>query len=173
MGHRLSKIYTRTGDAGETGLGDGSRVPKDSLRIEAIGDVDELNTAVGTLIAHKPRAAVRDALIEIQHSLFDLGSELSVPGYSAMAPKYCSATTTSSAGSGSTKLNRLVQVAVDRLRDARKATCLRDCLPRRAAELRDRLRTALLRRRLVASGPQRASTRFHRIISRATPRRRT
>ncbi|MDQ6620397.1 MAG: cob(I)yrinic acid a,c-diamide adenosyltransferase [Pseudomonadota bacterium] len=84
MGHRLSKIYTRTGDAGETGLGDGSRVAKDSLRIEVIGDVDELNSAVGTLIAHNPRALVRDALIEVQHSLFDLGSEVSVPGYSAI-----------------------------------------------------------------------------------------
>ena len=85
MGHRLSKIYTRTGDAGETGLGDGSRVPKDSARIEVIGDIDELNSAVGTLIAHDPRAAIRDALTEVQHDLFDLGSEVSVPGYSAVS----------------------------------------------------------------------------------------
>ena len=85
MGHRLSKIYTRTGDGGETGLGDGSRVPKDSLRIDVIGDVDELNSAVGTLIAHGPRAAIREALTEIQHDLFDLGGEVSVPGYSAVS----------------------------------------------------------------------------------------
>lgn len=85
MGHRLSKIYTRTGDAGETGLGDGSRVPKDSLRIDVIGDVDELNSAVGMLIAHGPRAAIRDTLTEIQHDLFDLGGEISVPGYSAVS----------------------------------------------------------------------------------------
>jgi cob(I)alamin adenosyltransferase len=84
MGHRLSKIYTRTGDAGETGLGDGSRVPKDSLRIEVIGDVDELNSAIGTLIALSPRAIIRDALVEIQHGLFDLGSEISVPSYAAI-----------------------------------------------------------------------------------------
>jgi cob(I)alamin adenosyltransferase len=85
MGHRLSKIYTRTGDAGETGLGDGSRIAKDSRRIDVIGDVDELNSAVGTLIAHGPRPAIRDALIEIQHDLFDLGSEISVPGYAAVS----------------------------------------------------------------------------------------
>ena len=85
MGHRLSKIYTRTGDAGETGLGDGSRVPKDSPRIELIGDIDELNSAVGMLIAHDPRDAIRDTLTEIQHDLFDLGSEMSVPGYSAIS----------------------------------------------------------------------------------------
>jgi len=86
MGHRLSKIYTRTGDAGETGLGDGSRVPKDSERIELIGDIDELNSAVGTVIAHRPQPGIRDALVEVQHDLFDLGSEISVPGYSAIGP---------------------------------------------------------------------------------------
>ena len=74
MGHRLSKIYTRTGDAGTTGLGDGSRVAKDGPRIEVIGDIDELNSAVGTLLALKPRQVINDALVEIQHSLFDLGS---------------------------------------------------------------------------------------------------
>jgi len=84
MGHRLSKIYTRTGDAGETGLGDGSRVPKDSLRIDLIGDIDELNSAVGTLIAHDPRAVVKQALLEIQQGLFDLGSEIAIPSHSVI-----------------------------------------------------------------------------------------
>jgi cob(I)alamin adenosyltransferase len=84
MGHRLSKIYTRTGDGGTTGLGDGSRVPKDSLRIEVNGDIDELNSAIGTLLAHEIRSDIQAALVEIQHNLFDLGSEVSVPGYSAI-----------------------------------------------------------------------------------------
>ncbi|MBV8208673.1 MAG: cob(I)yrinic acid a,c-diamide adenosyltransferase [Burkholderiaceae bacterium] len=84
MGHRLSKIYTRTGDTGETGLGDGSRVPKDSLRIDVIGDIDELNSAVGTLIAHDPRAAVKQALVEIQQGLFDLGGEIAIPSHSVI-----------------------------------------------------------------------------------------
>ncbi|HXH03368.1 MAG TPA: cob(I)yrinic acid a,c-diamide adenosyltransferase [Candidatus Competibacteraceae bacterium] len=81
MGHRLSKIYTRTGDAGTTGLGDGSRVDKDSPRIEAIGDVDELNSAIGLVLAQPLRASIREVLTEVQHKLFDLGSELSVPGW--------------------------------------------------------------------------------------------
>ena len=84
MGHRLSKIVTRTGDAGETGLGDGSRVPKDALRIAALGDVDELNSCIGVLLAEELREAVRAALVEIQHDLFDLGADLSVPGRSTM-----------------------------------------------------------------------------------------
>jgi cob(I)alamin adenosyltransferase len=81
MGHRLSKIYTRTGDSGTTGLGDGSRTAKDSVRIEAIGAVDELNSAIGVLLAEPVNAEVRDCLIDIQHDLFDLGGELSIPGY--------------------------------------------------------------------------------------------
>ncbi|MBI4740521.1 MAG: cob(I)yrinic acid a,c-diamide adenosyltransferase [Betaproteobacteria bacterium] len=80
MGNRLSKIVTRTGDAGTTGLGDGSRVAKDSLRIEAIGEVDELNSALGLLLAGDLPDAVRDALTGIQHDLFDLGGELCIPG---------------------------------------------------------------------------------------------
>lgn len=84
MGHRLSKIVTRTGDAGTTGLGDGSRVGKASARIAAIGDVDELNSALGVLLAEDLPAAVRDCLTVVQHDLFDLGGELSVPGYSAV-----------------------------------------------------------------------------------------
>jgi cob(I)alamin adenosyltransferase len=84
MGHRLSKITTRTGDAGETGLGDGSRVPKDSLRVVALGEVDELNSALGVLLAEELPADVRAALTGIQHDLFDLGGELAVPGHPMM-----------------------------------------------------------------------------------------
>lgn len=80
MGHRLSKIVTRTGDAGTTGLGDGSRVPKDSLRIAAIGDVDELNSLLGLLLCEDMPDEVRELLVGIQHDLFDLGGELAVPG---------------------------------------------------------------------------------------------
>ena len=84
MGHRLSKIVTRTGDAGETGLGDGSRVAKDSPRIEAIGTVDELNSAIGVLLAEAPPEVIAACLIDVQHDLFDLGGELSIPGYAAV-----------------------------------------------------------------------------------------
>jgi cob(I)alamin adenosyltransferase len=85
MGNRLSKIVTRTGDTGTTGLGDGSRVPKDSPRIEAIGTVDELNTAIGLLraAATLPKSA-SECLLRVQHDLFDLGGELAVPGYTAV-----------------------------------------------------------------------------------------
>ncbi|MCE1171293.1 MAG: cob(I)yrinic acid a,c-diamide adenosyltransferase [Azovibrio sp.] len=85
MGNRLSKIITRTGDAGTTGLGDGSRVNKDSLRIHAIGEVDELNSSLGLLLAEAELpAAVREALLGIQHDLFDLGGELCLPGMSVI-----------------------------------------------------------------------------------------
>ncbi|MGQ0578054.1 MAG: cob(I)yrinic acid a,c-diamide adenosyltransferase [Betaproteobacteria bacterium] len=80
MGHRLTKIYTRTGDAGTTGLGDGSRVSKDNLRIEAIGAVDELNANLGVLLAEPAPEPVRQCLLDVQHDLFDLGGELSIPG---------------------------------------------------------------------------------------------
>jgi cob(I)alamin adenosyltransferase len=82
MGYRLSKIVTRTGDAGTTGLGDGSRVAKDSLRIAAVGEVDELNSQLGVLLCERLPEEVRTLLIGIQHDLFDLGSELAVPGAS-------------------------------------------------------------------------------------------
>lgn len=85
MGHRLTKIYTRTGDAGETGLGNGSRVAKDSLRIEAIGAVDELNSCVGVLLAEALEQPLREALIGVQHDLFELGGELSIPGHDRIA----------------------------------------------------------------------------------------
>jgi cob(I)alamin adenosyltransferase len=81
MGHRLSKITTRTGDAGETGLGDGSRVPKDSPRIAALGDVDELNSALGLMLAEDVPEPFRAVLEQVQHDLFDLGGELSIPGH--------------------------------------------------------------------------------------------
>jgi cob(I)alamin adenosyltransferase len=81
MGNRLTQIATRTGDDGTTGLGDGSRVPKDSLRVAALGDVDELNSTLGLLITEPLPEAVREALTDIQHDLFDLGGELCIPGY--------------------------------------------------------------------------------------------
>ena len=84
MGHRLSKIVTRTGDAGTTGLGDNSRVPKDSPRIEAIGAVDELNSMIGLVLADPVPDGIRALLIDVQHDLFDLGGELSIPGYTAL-----------------------------------------------------------------------------------------
>lgn len=88
MGNRLSKIYTRTGDDGTTGLGDGSRTEKDGLRVEAFGTVDELNSAIGVAVAELERAEllepVQQLLNEIQHHLFDLGGELCIPGYQAI-----------------------------------------------------------------------------------------
>ena len=84
MANRLSQIATRTGDDGTTGLGDGSRVPKNHLRIEAIGDVDELNSHLGVLLAEPLPDEVRDLLLTIQHELFNLGGELSMPGYSLL-----------------------------------------------------------------------------------------
>ena len=85
MGNRLSKIATRTGDNGTTGLGDGSRVAKDSLRVQAMGDVDELNSHVGLLLCEDLPDALREELISIQHDLFDLGGELCIPGYTLIA----------------------------------------------------------------------------------------
>ena len=88
MGHRLSRIVTRTGDAGTTGLGDGSRVPKHSPRIEAIGSVDELNSTIGVVLAEDLPAPIEALLTDIQHDLFDLGGELSIPGHSAITPEH-------------------------------------------------------------------------------------
>jgi cob(I)alamin adenosyltransferase len=81
MGNRLSKIATRTGDNGTTGLGDGSRTGKDSLRVHAMGDVDELNSHVGLLLCEELPDALREELVSIQHDLFDMGGELCIPGY--------------------------------------------------------------------------------------------
>lgn len=82
MANRLSQIATRTGDDGTTGLGDGSRVPKDHLRVMAMGDVDELNSQIGVLLAEPLPDDVRELLVTIQHELFNLGGELCMPGYS-------------------------------------------------------------------------------------------
>ncbi len=85
MGNRLSKIATRTGDQGTTGLGDGSRVGKDALRINAMGEVDELNSHLGLLLCEPLPDALREELMTIQHDLFDLGGELCIPGYTLIA----------------------------------------------------------------------------------------
>ena len=84
MGNRLSKIYTRTGDDGSTGLGDGSRTGKDSARVEAYGTVDEANSCLGLLLATSMPDDVRELLVRIQHQLFDLGGELCIPGHAAI-----------------------------------------------------------------------------------------
>jgi cob(I)alamin adenosyltransferase len=81
MAHRLSKITTRTGDRGETGLGDGSRVSKASARVAALGDIDELNSALGLVLAEDPPEEVAQVLAQAQHDLFDLGGEVSIPGH--------------------------------------------------------------------------------------------
>ncbi|PZP59881.1 MAG: cob(I)yrinic acid a,c-diamide adenosyltransferase [Pseudoxanthomonas spadix] len=86
MGHRLSRIYTRTGDDGTTGLGDGSRTGKDSARVTAYGTVDEANSAIGVVLAAPGVAADIQALLTtVQHQLFDLGGELCIPGHAAIA----------------------------------------------------------------------------------------
>ena len=84
MGNRLSKIYTRTGDDGSTGLGDGTRVGKDSARVDAYGTVDEANSCIGLLLASELPDDVRGLLTRIQHQLFDLGGELCIPGHAAI-----------------------------------------------------------------------------------------
>ena len=95
MGHRLSKIYTRTGDKGSTGLGDGSRVDKDAVRVEAYGTVDELNSAIGVVIASTAEkdcdptvSELQTWLLEVQHDLFDLGGELCIPGVETISTDY-------------------------------------------------------------------------------------
>ena len=84
MGNRLSKIYTRTGDDGSTGLGDGTRVAKDSARVTAYGTVDEANSAIGLLLAADIDEGIRELLTTVQHQLFDLGGELCIPGHAAI-----------------------------------------------------------------------------------------
>jgi cob(I)alamin adenosyltransferase len=81
MGNRLSKIYTRTGDDGTTGLGDGSRVEKDGAWVESYGTVDELNSIIGLLLTHTLPAVIQQCLHEVQHDLFDLGGELCIPSH--------------------------------------------------------------------------------------------
>ncbi len=88
MGNRLSKIYTRTGDDGSTGLGDGTRVPKNHARVEAYGTVDELNSAIGVLLGFDLPGNIRAGLLEVQHDLFDLGGELCLPGHKALTEEF-------------------------------------------------------------------------------------
>ena len=90
MGHRLSKIYTRTGDAGQTGLADGSRVDKDSARVEAMGAVDELNSQIGVILALGIPNDIRECLPDVQHALFDIGGELAIPGAETVTEHYVS-----------------------------------------------------------------------------------
>jgi cob(I)alamin adenosyltransferase len=87
MGNRLTQIATRTGDAGTTGLGDNSRVSKNSLRVHAMGEVDELNSQIGVLLCEDMPTEVRDVLVEVQHQLFNLGGELSIPGFELLKPQ--------------------------------------------------------------------------------------
>ncbi|MES3001654.1 MAG: cob(I)yrinic acid a,c-diamide adenosyltransferase [Pseudomonadota bacterium] len=87
MGKRLTQIATRTGDNGTTGLGDNTRVSKDNLRVHAMGDVDELNSHIGVLLCEEMEEGVRDLLVEIQHQLFNLGGELSIPGFELLKPE--------------------------------------------------------------------------------------
>ena len=84
MSNRLTQISTRTGDDGSTGLGDGTRVPKAHLRVAAMGDVDELNSGLGLLLCEPLPDEVRALLVTVQHDLFDLGGELSIPGYALL-----------------------------------------------------------------------------------------
>ncbi|MEN9539850.1 MAG: hypothetical protein RLZZ126_2085 [Pseudomonadota bacterium] len=87
MGNRLTQIATRTGDDGTTGLGDNTRVRKDSLRVQAMGDVDELNSHIGLLLCEPMPDGVRSLLVEVQHQLFNLGGELSIPGFELLKPE--------------------------------------------------------------------------------------
>lgn len=87
MGNRLTQIATRTGDAGTTGLGNNQRVSKNSLRVHAMGDVDELNSHIGVLLCEDMPGDVRSLLVEIQHQLFNLGGELSIPGFELLKPE--------------------------------------------------------------------------------------
>ncbi|MBO9514075.1 MAG: cob(I)yrinic acid a,c-diamide adenosyltransferase [Variovorax sp.] len=87
MGNRLSQIATRTGDDGTTGLGDNTRVRKDHLRVQAMGDVDELNSHIGVLLCEPLPADVRELLVDVQHQLFNLGGELSMPGFTLLKPE--------------------------------------------------------------------------------------
>ena len=87
MANRLTQIATRTGDDGSTGLGDNTRVSKDSLRVHAMGDVDELNSQIGLLLCEEMPVDVRELLVKVQHQLFNLGGELSIPGFELLKPE--------------------------------------------------------------------------------------
>lgn len=90
MGYRLSKIYTKTGDKGETGMADGTRVAKDHIQVAAIGDVDELNSQIGLLVVEVINSEMKDKLNQVQHILFDLGAELTMPEYQAIEAEHVS-----------------------------------------------------------------------------------
>lgn len=90
MGHRLSKIVTRTGDAGSTGLATGGRIAKTHSRVQALGEVDELNCHIGVLMTHELPETLRQTLLRLQHELFDLGGELSMPGHAALGATHLS-----------------------------------------------------------------------------------
>ena len=90
MGHRLSKIYTRTGDKGTTGLADGSRIDKDAERVATMGDVDELNCHIGNILLNPLETDVVECLTDVQHALFDIGGELAIPGHHAVTEDYVS-----------------------------------------------------------------------------------
>ena len=92
MGNRLSKIYTKTGDQGTTGLGNGERVAKDATRVEAYGTVDELNASIGLLLScDNLSSTIRNCLVEVQHDLFDLGGELCIPGFELVKAEFTEA----------------------------------------------------------------------------------
>lgn len=91
MGHRLSKIYTKTGDDGTTGLSDGSRIPKHDPRVEAMGAVDELNSVIGVMLTETLPSKVQDCLHQVQHRLFDVGGELSMPGHTLVKTEHVDA----------------------------------------------------------------------------------
>lgn len=90
MGNRLSKIYTRTGDKGTTGLADGSRVAKDDLHVEVFGTLDEVNSAIGFVLSHEVNEKIFETLTQVQHDLFDLGSEFCLPDYQAIKQEHIS-----------------------------------------------------------------------------------
>jgi cob(I)alamin adenosyltransferase len=143
MGHRLSRIYTRTGDQGTTGLGDGTRVAKDHLRIEAIGAVDELNAHIGVLLAEDLPAQIAEVLLGVQHDLFDLGGELAVPGLAAVQDQYVA------------RLERLLDAANAQLGPLKEFILPGGC---RAAALAQVCRTVCRRaeRRVVSLGQSEA-----------------
>lgn len=87
MGYRLTKITTKTGDKGTTGLGDGTRVSKDHIRVEAIGTIDECNSAIGVLLAYPLPKAIKETLTRVQHKLLNVGGELCIPGYRLISPQ--------------------------------------------------------------------------------------
>ncbi len=148
MGNRLTQIATRTGDDGTTGLGDNSRVPKDHRRVQAMGDVDELNSHIGLLLCEPMPAPVRELLVDVQHQLFNLGGELSMPGYTLLKAE---------------ALLQLDQALADAQRDAAAAGRIHPagrharglagaCLPHRGAAGRACRSVALGRRRGAQRG---------------------